>query len=622
MQKVLVAADLEGHFDFLIDKLNGFIAKGESFDLVLCVGKTLSHTFDMRRFTQSDKPLIPIPLYFIDSGEFSSILSTLYPDGKEIAPNLHYLGRCGFKVINGLNIAFLSGILNDKFPEIEDRTNYYGPFYTRNDLSTIYAQVRSNVTELDVDILLTAEWPWGFDLELEGHRAPKCDHVSRLVAELAKNLKPRYHFVGLEHIYYARPPYLNARDSHITRLIAVGKMPKDASHPIKEQYLYGCKLVPMSTMSKDDLNVQTTDTTLNPFKTTKLERHASAEKKKDPRQKVTDIDLEEDHMDEGAPIDDKPETVTENVSLHFFGFDRRTSDIDIIDFLTRWGELQSYYLIYDQKRKHKGSGFVQFRTVKATQSALNDSGKFSLHGRKVNFKPAHSEGTGGRNVADCWFCLSNEKADSELIVNMGTDVYIALDKGPITPYHLLIIPIDHYSSSSQLPVKTRDEIQAIKTKLVSYFDREREEALICYERFIKMTEKVAHLHIQLIPFKKDKLKGALEYLDVSLKGSGFEFYEMEPKDTLLDVVSDEEYFFYLEVLSADALTKRGNIYERRYIHPMNAREEERFNKDFGRELVCAMLEEPDKVNWRNSTRSDQDSNRIAVEMRGKLKQEI
>ena len=620
MQKILICADLEGHFDFLIERLKAFISKGEHFDLVLCVGKTLSHTFDMRKFTHSDKPVMPIPFYFIDSGEFSSVLMTLYPDGKEIAPNLHYLGRSGIKIINGLSIAFLSGMVNTKFPEIEDHSDYCGPYYTHNDVTDIYSRLKKIPGgDIGIDILLTSEWPSGFDLELEHHhRPPKATNLSSLVADLAKHLRPRYHFVGLEHVWYQRPPYLNSKDSHLTRLTALGKMPKDSLYAAKEQYLYGIKIAPIAEMPKEELLVQTTDMTLNPYKTSKLDLKRQPSK---PKEQLTDIQLEEEEKaTEGKPS--KPELLTENISLHFYGFDFRTSDIDIIDFLTRWGEVESYYLLYDQKKKHKGSGFIKYKSIKATQQALNDSGKFSLHGRKVNFKPANKEGTSGKSVAECWFCLSNENADRELIVHMGADVYIALDKGPITPRHVLIIPIDHYSSSLHLPLKARDEILSIKTKLVKMFDIEYDEAIVCYERFVRMAEKVAHLHIQLIPFKKNKLKKGLEFLSTALKGSGYEFYEMDPKDKLSEAVAEDEYYFYLEVLSADALEKKGTIYEKRYLHPMNEKEERQFNKELGRELVCTLLETPEKVTWRNCVLPEIERNRLAIEMRGKLKKAL
>lgn len=44
-------------------------------------------------------------------------------------------------------------------------------------------------------------------------------------------------------------------------------------------------------------------------------------------------------------------------------------------------------------------------------------------------------------------------------------MYIALDKGPISSYHILIIPIEHYGSSLLLAQESQEEIQRIKQKL-------------------------------------------------------------------------------------------------------------------------------------------------------------
>lgn len=53
-----------------------------------------------------------------------------------------------------------------------------------------------------IDILLTSQWPYGVDDKNESTTA-----ASKLLSWLAREIKPRYHFAGLNGNYYERLPY-------------------------------------------------------------------------------------------------------------------------------------------------------------------------------------------------------------------------------------------------------------------------------------------------------------------------------------------------------------------------------------------------------------------------------
>jgi hypothetical protein len=46
----------------------------------------------------------------------------------------------------------------------------------------------------------------------------------------------------------------------------------------------------------------------------------------------------------------------------------------------------------------------------------------------------------------------------DLVSSVGDEVYLALDKGPITPQHALIIPIEHHPSLAALPAEPAKEV--------------------------------------------------------------------------------------------------------------------------------------------------------------------
>lgn len=50
------------------------------------------------------------------------------------------------------------------------------------------------------------------------------------------------------------------------------------------------------------------------------------------------------------------------------------------------------------------------------------------------------------------------QVDVELVSSVGDEVYLALDKGPITPQHALIIPIEHHPSLAALPAEAAKEV--------------------------------------------------------------------------------------------------------------------------------------------------------------------
>ena len=106
------------------------------------------------------------------------------------------------------------------------------------------------------------------------------------------------------------------------------------------------------------------------------------------------------------------------------------------------------------KSQHRGYGFVKYRKLEITQYVLSESGNFKLDNSKIFFNLSKL-GLGLkrgeiRDRISCWFCLENPDADRSLVAHEGKDFYIALDKGPIEPFHMLLIPQIHVGSTIDL----------------------------------------------------------------------------------------------------------------------------------------------------------------------------
>ncbi|KAJ8145886.1 hypothetical protein OY671_001026 [Metschnikowia pulcherrima] len=107
--------------------------------------------------------------------------------------------------------------------------------------------------------------------------------------------------------------------------------------------------------------------------------------------------------------------------------------------------------------------------------------------------------------SDCFFCLSNPKLESHMIVSIGQFSYLTVAKGPLTrpgreldfSGHAIIIPIEH-SPTLTSSVELEKEIEQYKQSLTDAFD-EKGFDVIFYE--IGRPENV-HFHIQMVPVPK------------------------------------------------------------------------------------------------------------------------
>lgn len=89
---------------------------------------------------------------------------------------------------------------------------------------------------------------------------------SSLLSYLAMELKPRYHFSGLEGVHYGRPPYRiynnhGEKSEVATRFISLARV----GNPEKQKWLYAASLTPVDKTKLSDLLQPTTDETQCPY---------------------------------------------------------------------------------------------------------------------------------------------------------------------------------------------------------------------------------------------------------------------------------------------------------------------------------------------------------------------
>lgn len=142
--------------------------------------------------------LVPVPIYILgpNRSEHSSAYEQI--EQSEICQNLTYLGRRGlYTVSTGLKIAYVSGIEASK----SETTSIYN--FNVDDVKAVAnACIGSNNTTGEyrgIDILITSQWP-------KGARDDE-PNTSELLSWLSTEIKPRYHFCGLNDAYFEPPPF-------------------------------------------------------------------------------------------------------------------------------------------------------------------------------------------------------------------------------------------------------------------------------------------------------------------------------------------------------------------------------------------------------------------------------
>ena len=184
----LICGDVVGGFTSLMSKVSKVEASHGPFALLLCVGQFFSSaTHDNAELQPFLAGLsrVPVPTHFICGAEEHSALIDHLPDGGELCPGLHYLGRAGVKQLAGLKVAYLSGEFDaDRYFDVneEQRRTRYERHYTEEDALRLSRQAAGEGTaqphnttpqshhaasltspvtcagHTEIDLLLTTEW--------------------------------------------------------------------------------------------------------------------------------------------------------------------------------------------------------------------------------------------------------------------------------------------------------------------------------------------------------------------------------------------------------------------------------------------------------------------------------
>ena len=410
--------------------------------------------------------------------------------------------------------------------------------------------------------------------------------------------------------FFTRLPYANpdlGAGSHVTRFIGLGGV----GNPIGARYLHALGLVPSGAMSRQAFLKQPPNTTPFPYSEDKNPRNAHSGTKRGSTEEDNqswrwgDQNGKRTKHHQPSRFDKSAIVVNSRKSAFVRNLPYKATEEDIITFFAPTaGTIVDIRRGRDDRGNMKGYAQVQFKTVEEMRKSC-DLNENKLMGRPIFIEPATAkhktkEHKDRHPVADCWFCLSNPTADLHLVVSVGSESYCALDKGPITPFHCLVVPIDHSASTLELEETTMSEISKYFQALSKCAKTQGLEIVI-FERYLRLKGREGgnHCHYNVIGVPSESVEAFARGVSTVLdKTVGASFGGSEFQAELEDVVGDMEYML--------AMVPGGRV----MCHPIMRGERVPYN--FLRDEVAAALGAPDKGDWKQCKLGTKDEEESAV----------
>ncbi|GAB0092798.1 CWF19-like protein 1 homolog [Sergentomyia squamirostris] len=245
-QKILVCGDVCGKINKLFDRVDTISKKSGSFDFLFCVGEFFGDNNRELEEYKSGVKKVPVPTYILGTSEEKHLPQFEDVRDGEICPNLTYLGKSGIYVTSsGMKIAYVSG----KEGEKSTKVTFSAEDTKSVKMSCLVGKIAGDYR--GIDILLTSQWPFGIG---------DASKSSKLISLLAMDIRPRYHFCGLENIHCEKAPFRNPSDNNsqldlATRFISLASV----TNTQKLKWIYALNITPVDKMRLTDLIQRTVD---------------------------------------------------------------------------------------------------------------------------------------------------------------------------------------------------------------------------------------------------------------------------------------------------------------------------------------------------------------------------
>jgi hypothetical protein len=98
---------------------------------------------------------------------------------------------------------------------------------------------------------------------------------------------------------------------------------------------------------------------------------------------------------------------------------------------------------------------------------------------------------------ECWFCMVSSVCEIHSIIKGARHFYIALAKGGIDEYHMLLVPVQHLASSNVLTKDALIELSSWKTAIGKFFESKDLNVIFCEHNQPGHNPDIQHLIYQV-----------------------------------------------------------------------------------------------------------------------------
>ncbi|XP_013105082.2 CWF19-like protein 1 homolog [Stomoxys calcitrans] len=179
----------------------------------------------------------------------------------------------------------------------------------------------------------------------------------------------------------------------------------------------------------------------------------------------------------------------------------------------------------------------------------------------------------------CWFCLSCPNVEKHLIITIGSHFYLALAKGPINDYHILILSITHIPCAAQLTEDDWKELLRFKKALRKFFKEQNQ--VVC---FTERNYKTSHLQINVFGIDEGYAWKIQHAFEDKAEEFNLEFETLPPLDSS-QMLPQQGPYFVAELPNETTLITR---------------QMKHFPIHYARDVFCSenLLNCDEKVDWR------------------------
>ncbi|XP_063540410.1 CWF19-like protein 1 [Cydia strobilella] len=224
------------------------------------------------------------------------------------------------------------------------------------------------------------------------------------------------------------------------------------------------------------------------------------------------------------------------------------------------------------------------------------------HGGKRKRKGDHQERKRKEFDQDqCWFCLASPTVEKHLVICVGEHCYLALPKGPLTPDHVLILPITHHQSVLKAPEEVVSEIKKFKDALRNMYASSG-KAVVFFERNFR----TSHMQIQCVPVPRASEPQLLEVFQDEAGINSVQIEVLPPYSEMSQVTMPGMPYFHAELPSGEQLF---------------ANTKPNFPLQFGRDVLSSaeILDCEDKADWRQCLLSRDQEDAFVADFRTKFR---